>query len=596
MKADIIYRIIPVALAAFLAFPVSGQNLDPTVEVSRAYEGKLMEVHKPQLKMAVPDSVLRFDLDFDYSVSDNPYKGAYEFSPYTLDMKPSPVYRDVNTFYLKAGAGYQLHPVFDMIWSPLFKGDFRMNAYASHRSFIGKYWSMAEPSSSGTAVLGKMTRIDGSKQTWPGYDLRSNAGVDGRYDWDAAYLCFDAGYDGLHQQDKLFHVTGRAYDALKARMSVASKNFIDVPFSYHADMAYRFAEDKLSDTSSESSYLMENDFSLDAGLSYSFFSGDRLGVKLGFGMAMTDGIVYSGGGDVDVVPHYVIDRDRWHFDLGVRISASFRTETFSEMYGYEEQMIYPDVTVEYKAVPDAMKLYLRLGGDSRANSYADIVSYNHRADIRYGRNIWNVLDVVDERISAAAGFKGRIGKRFSYDLEGGYVNYGNALLDGVVMAEATSVTPARWLPALGYSSYEKAYVSLGWLLDAEHFRFDGSFEYARCYGLPVESGAGLLLPAALTGDVAVTYDWKDRIFVGMDCAFSSARKGTAYYAANRFAFKPIDARVPGYADLGLDVEYVVNRKFSAWARGGNLLGMTIQRSLLYAEKGPYFTLGICLNL
>ena len=92
-----------------------------------------------------------------------------------------------------------------------------------------------------------------------------------------------------------------------------------------------------------------------------------------------------------------------------------------------------------------------------------------------------MLDVVDERISAAAGFKGRIGKRFSYDLEGGYVNYGNALLDGVVMAEATSVTPARWLPALGYSSYEKAYVSLGWLLDAEHFRFDGSFEYARCY-------------------------------------------------------------------------------------------------------------------
>ena len=60
--------------------------------------------------------------------------------------------------------------------------------------------------------------------------------------------------------------------------------------------------------------------------------------------------------------------------------------------------------------------------------------------------------------------------------------------------------------------------------------------------------------------------------------------------------KPVDARVPGYADLGLEFEYVVNRKLSAWVRGGNLLGMTIQRSLLYAEKGPYFTLGICLNL
>jgi len=69
----------------------------------------------------------------------------------------------------------------------------------------------------------------------------------------------------------------------------------------------------------------------------------------------------------------------------------------------------------------------------------------------------------------------------------------------------------------------------------------------------------------------------------VDCEFSSARKG-------------MDISVPGYADLGLELEYIVNRKFSAWARGGNLLGMTVQRSLLYAEKGPYFTLGICLNL
>ena len=95
----------------------------------------------------MPDSVLRFDLEFDYSVSDSPYKGAYEFSPYTLDMKPSPAYRDIRTFYLKAGAGYQLHPVFDAVWSPFVKGPFRMNIYALNRSFIGNYWTMAEPSS-----------------------------------------------------------------------------------------------------------------------------------------------------------------------------------------------------------------------------------------------------------------------------------------------------------------------------------------------------------------------------------------------------------------------------------------------------------------
>ena len=67
--------------------------------------------------------------------------------------------------------------------------------------------------------------------------------------------------------------------------------------------------------------------------------------------------------------------------------------------------------------------------------------------------------------------------------------------------------------------------------------------------------------------------------------FSSARtSGNGYYV------------IPGYADLGLTAEYVTSRALSFWAKGGNLLGMTIQRNPLYAVKGPYFTLGISLKL
>ena len=54
------------AAALSAAVESAAQNLDPTVVVDRAYEGKLMEVHKPYIDMAVPDSVVRFDLDFDY--------------------------------------------------------------------------------------------------------------------------------------------------------------------------------------------------------------------------------------------------------------------------------------------------------------------------------------------------------------------------------------------------------------------------------------------------------------------------------------------------------------------------------------------------
>ena len=137
------YRILSLSLLAFVCAAAYGQNLDPTVVVSRDYEGKLMEVHKPKLEMAVPDSVLRFDLDFDYSVSDSPYKGAYDFTPYLLDMKPIPVERKVGKLYLNAGAGYQLHPELDLVWSPDLKSkSFRMNVFARNRSFVGQYWDI----------------------------------------------------------------------------------------------------------------------------------------------------------------------------------------------------------------------------------------------------------------------------------------------------------------------------------------------------------------------------------------------------------------------------------------------------------------------
>lgn len=131
--------IISFAILAATVFTAAAQNLDPTVEVSRKYEGKLMDVHKPDMEMAVPDSVHRFDLDFDYSVFDNPYKGSYEFNPYTMDMKPESRKTSPAQFYMNVGAGYTLHPTLDVLWSPVLTGPFKVDVYGSNRSYIGDY-------------------------------------------------------------------------------------------------------------------------------------------------------------------------------------------------------------------------------------------------------------------------------------------------------------------------------------------------------------------------------------------------------------------------------------------------------------------------
>ena len=179
------------AVAAAMMQTLMAQNLDPTVEVNRAYEGKLMEVHKPSLDMAVPDSVMRFDLEFDYSVFESPYESSYEFNPYLLSMKPSAATQAPGKFYLRAGAGYQLHPELDLVWSPVLseRKGFSMDVYARHRSYVGKYSSLLPDDE---MVIGRT-----GGQTVPGYDLDSRAGVDVKYDWNLGKAAFDISYYGI---------------------------------------------------------------------------------------------------------------------------------------------------------------------------------------------------------------------------------------------------------------------------------------------------------------------------------------------------------------------------------------------------------------
>ncbi|MCQ2136962.1 MAG: hypothetical protein MJY67_08620, partial [Bacteroidales bacterium] len=136
-------RYLFISLLASCSLAAYSQSIDPTVNVTKTYEGKLVEIAKPSVGMEVPDSVMKFNLDFEYSVNNNPFKGAYEFIPYLQDIKPSAKDGDYPQLMLRLGAGYGLHPEFDLVWSPRFKKDFKMSVYATHRSYFGKYHQVA---------------------------------------------------------------------------------------------------------------------------------------------------------------------------------------------------------------------------------------------------------------------------------------------------------------------------------------------------------------------------------------------------------------------------------------------------------------------
>ena len=103
-------------------------------------------------------------------------------------------------------------------------------------------------------------------------------------------------------------------------------------------------------------------------------------------------------------------------------------------------------------------------------------------------------------------------------------------------------------------------------------------------------------PALLTGDIRAAYDWKGRIRAGLTGNFSTSRD--ARYTVQGTGGSSVSqiVRLPGFVDLGLFGEYNFNRRWSVWAKAGNLLNQTIQRVPFYAEDGVYFTAGICLNI
>jgi hypothetical protein len=568
------------AFAALAGFPAvaSAQNLDPTVVVSRNYEGKLMEVHKPKIEMAVPDSVLRFDLEFDYSVSDSPYKGAYDFRPYTLDMKPSPMLRELQTLYLNAGAGYGLHPEFDIIWTPALSSEsFRMGVYAHNRSYFGEYHRVSCSEADGVLVLDS----NGSG-SWKGYDSRSSAGLQGRYDWDNAYLDVDLGYDGLHQKS----VPGtRAYDAVAFKADVASKDAPYSLFNYDFDVAYRYGNE-----CGGASHLAENHFKIDGNASYPLSDRDVIRLDLVYDLASYRGLFDAQAALLSVAPHYVMDFGRLDLDLGFSLASAFNAMNTDGMFSHKRMAMVPylDMKAGYDLIPSYMKVSLALGGGMKMNPYSGLLAFDRWASYNPG-----MLDFTDEKFSSAIGLEGRISSVFSYAFKGGFASIANAPLHAIqTVGDSDAAYPLR--SAVAYSSFDKAFAALEWRLDTERIMFDGNIEYAYVWNLEPLAGLDVFAPAALSGDVSFLYNWKKRIYAGLSCDYSTVRKG--YGPAPQDVASGHVSELPGYADLGVDFRYAFSRKFSMWAKGGNLLNMTIQRTPGYAEKGPYFTLGISLNL
>lgn len=558
---------------------MSSQDLDPTVRVSRVYEGKLIEAHKPYLNMAVPDSVEKFNLRFDYSVFETPYMGTDVFRPYILDLKPESGTDTGSSLMVRAGAGYSLHPTADIVWSPRFKAPFSMSLYGRHHSYFGKYRAV---SAEGTEL------VFNGKDRYKGYDAETSAGVAGRAHWNTGYFAFDAGYYGVAGREQFLD---RNLNALRTNLRVSSYRRNQKHFLYDVSLDYVFTDDRLDGMGADR--LREHNFGMKA------VFGPMFAAEQGFLLdAAMDLSVYSRGmnssiGDFSLTPKYVFRKGRWDISAGVKVAVTAGDAVAKINRG---QYVYPAVNIGFEAIRSYMEIYLNALGGNRVDGYTDIVSSGNR---RFGMHYMPVagsplIDISTDRVDASFGLKGNIASRFGYDLRIGYRNVMNGMLDAVLPAG----TPANagepsFRPAVAYADYQWFSAALDCEWHSEDVRVASSMTFGYSDLEDRTMSDMVFAPAWLNMNVDAVYNWNKRIYVGLHCSARTARHANLLQSGTDFMRK---YTIPGYADLGVSAEYKFSRKWSCWIYGGNLLNMTIQRVPLYTESGISFTAGFTFAL
>lgn len=587
-------KIYLVSAAMLMTAAVSfGQNFNPTVEVTNTYQGNASEVHKPLLGMNIPDSLLHFDLDFDYEVFEKPYQGAYSFKPYMLNMRPAKDAWRGRQLYLKAGAGYTLHPRFEFVFSPEQSGPFQMSVYASHKSYFGNYHEIKPE------LKDDLYRLEKSGNGFKGYDALTSAGFDGRYNWDRAILSFGLGYYGLAAKDS---VMSRSYNAFDFNARVRSNNDSESYFLYDIGLRGRVANDGLDyksfsfpdgvtvDKQNENWVLLD-------GLVGPVVNNSR-SILVGFeAESASYSRFYDGNiGRVALIPSYRFKSGRWNLNLGVKLEFMFRNDadtlSFGKMGGGKGQIVYPDAHISF-AVGGNVALYADATGGSRLNTYSSQISENHHLNPSFlvapvYELITPLVDNTVEKVNARIGVRGSAASSFQFDVNGGVGLYGNALMEsGFFNADGDLV------PSLTYSDINLIYanVLLGW--KSNRVKVDADFRY-RGVSFPDKDAMnlGFALPK-YGGGLRATYDISSRLYAGVAMEASSWREGKCVSAVSEELAK---VRVPGYVDLGVNCGYKFNRKLEFWLESGNLLCQAIQRNPFYAEKGPWVTAGVSLNL
>lgn len=546
-------RITFISIALACCASLAAQNINQSVQVTNDYVSRFTDINKNGVALAVPDSLYRFDYDFDYSVFETPYKGSYEFSPYMIQVTPESSAYDGSKLYVRAGAGFRDHPHLDVVYNPLVKENLALSVYNHGSGYHGKYYNGVTAGSS-------------AQQRYNGYDLSDRLGVEGRYLFKGNTLRFDAGYDGIYAakyeriSSALDAYNGSSMHAARLHADIASDPSSATYFFYKLALNYRYSGDRKT---LDKSFLGEHAF--DVSGSVGPVLKQKFSMLIDFSYAYdTQKIAYVSTQSmlVDVKPHFVFTLGPVNIDAGAKIdySSSSTSSKFS---------VVPSARAKLSLFKGRLDVFAGVDGGQKMYGFADAKNINHFVDHDGFSAVYS-----REKLNVYAGFNGSVSSQLQYNFKGGYSSVAN--------------NPLLALGGVALVDTRQAYADLALAWVSERVTVDGNlrFRYDINHGLSERA----FLPAMLSGDIRGVYNWNKRIYAGLwvDASMKRTFLGNPGSACS--------GNIPGYVNLGLDLEYKLSRRLGLWLQGGNLMGMAIEKVPGVVEKSPYFTAGITFKI
>lgn len=602
---------VAILLSLFLpAIAAAQQKIDPTVEVQKDFDGKMINIHKSKLNTVFNDTLNSFNLNFNYSIFDKPYKDLYEFTPLPSAQIHSPVEEKYPVLLAKIGLSFPLNPAADVYFQPRIKGNNTLQFNASYNGYWGEIPFVAiQP---GTF---KTTRIKDEKAQADNA-VFSAAGAYG-YHWDKGELSFALGYSNnyytyygfsplntllspnsipLYQSIKesgyMRDNYSHRYQQTGAKFHIGSVDAKSkgAKLNYKLDIDYSYTTDKLP---GEKGFikeglllnkLNENFIKIRGEIGPAFGRYNKFTVGLNSENAIYTGIQDYKYGLYEIIPQYTFEKERWVINAGIKLSGKYKSKDDTDKY---HNLFFVKANISYEITQDNAWIYANIDGGNILNSYSRIVDENKWIS----QNI--DLKATSIPLLIKGGIRGKIYNKLSYDA---YVKY--TVYEGLLQYIYT--TPGDGIPVTHlenqltavYSNHKEFTVGAELKWNSKDFVAGTSLEYSSyTYG---KKGTGISnqKPYGYTPFkwyLFGTYNWRERIFVGATVHFRAA---TPVYSQ---AYPEENTKIRSFFNLGINAKYVINRSFSVFITGENLLNAQIQYYPQYLEKGISFGAGLLVK-